>query len=76
MRRRHRRVRRAGDEQRRAIAFAAGDSFQIAVDAGTVRYSKNDAVFHTSASPTGYAMRAHAVLFDANAAIGGVALGR
>ena len=60
---------------RTEIAFSAGDTFRIAVDAGAVRYSKNGTVFHTSASQTGYAMRAHAVLFDANATIGGIALG-
>jgi len=57
------------------IAFSAGDRFRIAVEGGVVQYSKNGSVFHTSASQAGYAVRAHAVLFDMNAAIGNVALG-
>ncbi len=57
------------------IAFSAGDRFRIAVEGGVVHYSKNGSVFHTSASQAGYAVRAHAVLFDMNAAVGNVALG-
>jgi len=56
------------------IAFSAGDRFQIAVEGGAVGYSKNGTVFHTSASLARYALRAHVVLFDMDAAIGSVAL--
>jgi len=55
-------------------AFSAGDQFQVAVDGGVVRYSKNGAVFYTSASRARYAVRAHAILFDMDATIGSVTL--
>jgi hypothetical protein len=54
------------------IAFGAGDRFRIAVEGGVVRYSKNGTVFHTSSSQAGYAVRAHAVLFDMDAAIAAI----
>jgi hypothetical protein len=54
--------------------FVAGDTFGIAVDGGIVRYSKNGAVFYTSAARADHALRAHVVLFSANAAVGGVAM--
>jgi len=57
------------------IAFSAGERFRIAVEGGAVQYSKNGGVFYTSASQAGYAVRAHAVLFDMNATIGNVVLG-
>lgn len=56
------------------IAFAAGDTFMIAVDGGSVRYSKNGAAFYTSASQAGYAVRAHAVLFDMHAVVAGISI--
>ena len=57
------------------IAFSAGDRFGIALQGGAVQYSKNGAVFYTSASQAGYAVRVHAVLFDMNGAVANVALG-
>ena len=56
--------------------FAAGDTFGIAVDGGIVSYSKNGAVFYTSAARADHALRVHVVLFSANAAVGGVAMSR
>lgn len=55
-------------------AFVAGDRLQVAVAGGVVSYSKNGVAFYTSASQAGYALRAHAILFDINATIGSVAL--
>jgi Fe-S cluster biogenesis protein NfuA len=59
---------------RSEIAFSAGDRLQVTVEGGVVAYSKNGAAFHTSTSQAGYALRAHAVLFDMNATIGSVVL--
>jgi hypothetical protein len=60
---------------RSEIRFRAGDSFAIAVENGTVRYSKNGTVFYSSAVRADYAMRVHVVLFSASASIGNVAVG-
>jgi hypothetical protein len=60
---------------RSEVAFNAGDAFRIAVEDGVVRYLKNGTAFHTSAAPANAPMRLHVVLFDANAAIGRLALG-
>jgi hypothetical protein len=54
---------------RTETGFGAGDTFQITVEGGVVRYWKNGAVFHTSASQAASALRLHAVLFTAGAAI-------
>jgi hypothetical protein len=56
------------------ISFAAGDTFRIAIDGGTVTYAKNGGVFYTSASQASYGVRVHAVFFDMNAAVAGVAV--
>jgi hypothetical protein len=55
-------------------SFSAGDRFQITVNGGAVTYAKNGTVFYTSAGQAGYAMRAHAVLFDLNAAVSNVSV--
>ena len=55
------------------VRFAAGDTFAIAVSGGTVKYSKNGSVFYTSTVRADRAVRAHAVFFTANAAVGNVA---
>ena len=60
---------------RSEIRFNAGDSFAIAVENGTVRYSKNGTVFYSSAVRADHAMRVHVVLFSASASIGNVAVG-
>ncbi len=52
-----------------------GDTLRIVVENGTVTYVKNGAVFYTSASRASDGMRVHAIFFDVNAAIGGVAIG-
>jgi hypothetical protein len=57
---------------RTEVGFAAGDTFRISVEGGVVRYAKNGAVFYTSGSQATYAVRAHAVFFDMNAAVGEV----
>ncbi|MET0164099.1 MAG: hypothetical protein ABW318_03730 [Vicinamibacterales bacterium] len=54
------------------VRFAAGDTFAIAVSGGTVKYSKNGSVFYTSTVRADRAVRAHAVFFTANAAVGNV----
>jgi len=66
-------VREAG-AYRSETSFNAGDTFQISVDAGTVSYLKNGAVFYTSGTQASYGVRVHAVQFDANATIANVAL--
>ena len=38
-------------------SFQSGDTFRIAVENGTVRYSKNGSVFYTSGSQSGSAAR-------------------
>jgi hypothetical protein len=50
-------------------SFGGGDTFRIIVEGGVVKYLKNGSVFYTSGSPASFAMRAHAVLFDLNAAV-------
>jgi hypothetical protein len=59
---------------RSEIAFGGGDTFQIAVEGGVVRYSKNGGVFYTSANQAAYDVRVHAVFFDMNAAVSDVLL--
>jgi hypothetical protein len=54
--------------------FSAGDRFQITVGAGAVTYARNGAVFYTSSSQAGYAVRVHAVFFDLNASVSNVAI--
>ena len=66
-------VREAG-AYKSETSFSAGDSFQITVNGGVVTYAKNGAVFYTSGSQAGYALRVHAVFFDLNAAVGNVAM--
>jgi hypothetical protein len=61
---------------RSEVAFRAGDAFKIAVGGGLVQYLKNGTVFFTSQAQASAPMRVHAVLFDANATVGGLALGR
>jgi hypothetical protein len=55
--------------------FSAGDTLQILVEGGVVTYLRNGTVFHTSTRQAGYSLRAHAILFDMNATVGGVLLG-
>ena len=52
--------------------FAAGDSFSIAMNNGTVTYARNGSVFYTSANTTTAALRAHVIFFDANGTVRGV----
>ena len=66
-------VRESGS-YRTETSFAAGDTFQITVEGGVVRYARNGAVFYTSGSQAGYAVRVHAVLFDMSAAVNNVAI--
>jgi hypothetical protein len=56
-------------------AFGAGDTFSIILNNGAVSYAKNGGVFYTSSSPATYAVRAHAVFFDANGSIRDVTIG-
>ena len=49
--------------------FAAGDSFTIAVNNGTVTYARNGGVFYTSAKTTTTALRGHVIFFDANGTV-------
>jgi hypothetical protein len=66
-------VREAG-AYKTETSFSAGDRFQIAVNGGVVTYAKNGAVFYTSGSQAGYAVRVHAVFFDLNGAVANVAV--
>jgi hypothetical protein len=66
---------RENNTYRSEIGFAAGDSFSITVDNNVVRYFKNGGIFYTSATPVTSALRLHAVLFNLNAAIGGIGIG-
>lgn len=66
-------VRESGS-YRSETTFSAGDTFSISVDNGAVRYARNGSVFYTSGSQASYALRVHAVFFDTNAAVAGVAL--
>jgi hypothetical protein len=55
------------------VAFNAGDTFRISIEGGTVHYAKNGGVFYTSGN-AGFGVRAHAVFFDMNAAVGNVVM--
>jgi hypothetical protein len=66
-------VREAG-AYRTETSFGAGDRFQITVNGGVVSYAKNGAVFYTSGSRAGFAVRVHAVFFDLDGAIANVAI--
>lgn len=57
---------------RTEVAFGAGDTFQIAVEGGVVRYARNGAVFYTSESQTTFGVRVHVVFFDMNATVSDV----
>ena len=57
------------------VPFAAGDAFAIDIAGGTVTYARNGVVFYRSASTATFALRAHAILFDANATIRSVTIG-
>src|SRR5207248_1506333 len=63
-------VREAGT-YKSEISFGSGDVFRIAVEGGSVTYSKNGSVFYTSTG-TGIAMNVDVTLFDLNAAINNV----
>jgi hypothetical protein len=56
-------------------SFQTGDALRIAVENGSVKYSKNGAVFYTSANHAGQALRVHAIFFNANGTIGDVTIG-
>ena len=51
---------------RTETSFATGDVLKITADSGGVRYSKNGAVFYTSASAAGQPLRVQAVINDVN----------
>jgi hypothetical protein len=55
-------------------SFGAGDRLRISVESGTVKYSKNGAVFFTSGA-SGSSWRAHAVFFNAGGALGDIKVG-
>jgi len=57
------------------IAAASGDTLGIAIAGGTVQYSKNGAVFYTSATPASSSMTVKATLYDLNATITNVTVG-
>jgi hypothetical protein len=50
-------------------AFAAGDTFTIAVNNGGVTYARNGTVFYTSANTTTAALRANVIFFDVNGTV-------
>ena len=47
----------------------------IVVENNAIKYSKNGAVFYTSATQATSALRLHAVLFNMNGAVNGVGIG-
>jgi hypothetical protein len=59
---------------RTETAFGAGDSFQITVSAGTVRYARNGSVFYSSASQAPGGLRVQVVFHDLQAAVSNVTL--
>jgi len=66
---------RENNVYRTEIGFTAGNTFAVVVENGVVKYSKNGAVFYTSQTQATSALRLHAVLFNANAALSGIGLG-
>ena len=66
---------RENNAYRTETGFVAGDILAIAVENGTVRYSKNGVVFYTSPTPATSALRLHAVFFNGGGSISSVALG-
>jgi hypothetical protein len=67
-------VREAG-AYKSETAFAAGDTFTIAVNNGGVTYAKNGTVFYTSANTTTAALRANVIFFDTGGTIRNVGFG-
>jgi hypothetical protein len=65
---------REGGAYRTETGFSAGDAFQITVNGGVVTNARNGAVFYSSGSPAGYAVRVHAVFFDLTGAVSNVAI--
>jgi hypothetical protein len=66
---------RENNAYRAEIGFAASDALAIVVANNVVKYSKNGAVFYTSATQATSALRLHAVLFNVNGAINGIGIG-
>jgi hypothetical protein len=58
------------------IRFAAGDVFRIAVDGGTVKYSKSGSVFYSSADRVESPLRVDTSLYDAGAAVNNATITR
>lgn len=54
------------------IGFGAGDTLQISVEAGIVKYTKNGAVFYVSDVAATSALRLHVAMFNAGAAVDNV----
>jgi hypothetical protein len=57
------------------IGFAAGDTFTITVNGGSVSYAKNGGVFYTGGNSTGGALRAHVIFFDTSGSVRNVGFG-
>jgi hypothetical protein len=56
------------------VAFAAGDQLTVGIAAGAVQYSKNGAVFYTSAAAPTYPLAVDASLYDLNATLSSVTI--
>lgn len=61
-------VREAG-VYRKDVRFATGDVFEVRVEAGIVRYLKNDAVFYTSTQPPRYPLQVDSSLSTLGATV-------
>jgi hypothetical protein len=66
---------RENNAYRAEIGFAGGDTFAVMLENNVVKYTKNGAVFYTSQTQATSALRFHAVLFNTNGALGGIAVG-
>lgn len=55
--------------------FAAGDTFTLTVNNGSVSYARNGSVFYTSSISATSALRGHAIFFDPNGSILNVMFG-
>src|SRR5207249_2251423 len=67
---------REGGVYKSETSFATGDVLRVAVQGGTVTYSKNGGVFYTSSNQAAYPLVVNASLSDLSATIKNVMIAR
>jgi hypothetical protein len=66
---------RESNSYRTEIGIAATDTLAILVENNVVKYLKNGTAFYTSATQAAAGLRLHAVLFNVNGTVNGIAFG-